>query len=50
MSTAFLQSKVELPQFYNRAWHVKGNLNIDAVNERSRCLLIGEHDFKSFVV
>lgn len=42
-----LQSKVELPQFYNYAWHVRGNLNIDSM-KKAAAFLIGEHDFKSF--
>lgn len=42
-----LQSNVELPQFYNHAWHVRGNLNIDSM-KKAAAFLIGEHDFKSF--
>lgn len=42
-----LQSKVELPQFCNYAWHVKGNLNIDSM-KKAAVFFVGEHDFKSF--
>ena len=42
-----LQSKIELPQFHNCAWHVRGNLNIEAMRQAA-AFLIGEHDFKSF--
>lgn len=42
-----LQSNIELPQFYNRAWHVRGNLDINSM-KKAAAFLIGEHDFKSF--